>query len=70
MLCPRCAGLDVHQRPLTGEHRYVWLDATYHKVRVDGRVFSQATVVAIGVTNDGERQVLGVDVGPSEACVW
>ena len=53
-------------RPLTGEHRYVWVDATYHKVRVDGRVISQATVVAVGVTSDGERQVLGVDVGPSE----
>jgi hypothetical protein len=53
-------------RPLTGEHPYVWLDATYHKVRIDGRVVSQATVVAIGVTLDGERQVLGIDVGASE----
>jgi len=53
-------------RPLTGEYPYVWLDATYHKVRVDGRVVSQATVVAIGVTLEGERQVLGVDVGASE----
>ena len=53
-------------RPLTGEHRYVWVDATYHKVRVEGRVISQATVVAIGVTSEGDRQVLGVDVGPSE----
>jgi putative transposase len=53
-------------RPLTGEHPYVWVDATYHKVRVDGRVTSQATVVAVGVTAEGERQVLGVDVGPSE----
>ena len=50
----------------TGEHRYLWVDATYHKVRVDGRVQSKATVVAIGVTATGERQVLGVDVGPSE----
>jgi len=66
-----CAELDTtvaafRTRPLTGEHRYVWLDATYHKVRVDGRVISQATVVAVGVTSEGERQVLGVDVGPSE----
>ena len=53
-------------RPLTGEHRYVWVDATYHKVRVEGRVISQATVVAIGVTSEGDRQVLGVDVGPPE----
>lgn len=66
-----CGELDTavtafRTRPLSGEHRYVWLDATYHKVRVDGRVISQATVVAIGVTTTGERQVLGVDVGPSE----
>lgn len=66
-----CSELDTavtafRTRPITGEHRYVWLDATYHKVRVDGRVISQATVVAVGVTSEGERQVLGVDVGPSE----
>ncbi len=36
------------------------------KVRVDGRVLSQATVVAVGVTTEGDRQVLGIDVGPSE----
>ena len=66
-----CAELDpvveaFRTRPITGEHPYVWLDATYHKVRIDGRVVSQATVVAIGVTLDGDRQVLGVDVGASE----
>jgi putative transposase len=66
-----CGELDplvaaFRTRPLTGEHRYLWLDATYHKVRVDGRVVSQATVVAIGVTTDGDRQVLGIDVGASE----
>jgi transposase-like protein len=66
-----CAELDTtvtafRTRPLTGEHRYLWVDATYHKVRVDGRVISQATVVAVGVTQEGDRQVLGVDVGPSE----
>jgi transposase-like protein len=66
-----CAELDTavaafRTRPLTGEHRYLWVDATYHKVRVDGRVISQATVVAIGVTTNGDRQVLGIDVGPSE----
>ena len=66
-----CGELDTivaafRTRPLTGEHRYLWVDATYHKMRVDGRVISQATVVAVGVTTDGERQVLGIDVGPSE----
>ena len=66
-----CAELDplveaFRTRPLIGEHPYVWVDATYHKVRVDGHVTSQATVVAVGVTAEGERQVLGIDVGPSE----
>ncbi len=66
-----CGELDplveaFRTRSITGEHPYVWLDATYHKVRVDGRVVSQATVVAIGVTQGGERQILGLDVGASE----
>jgi len=66
-----CGELDTtitafRTRPLTGEHRYLWVDATYLKVRVDGRVTNQATVVAVGITSEGERQVLGVDVGPSE----
>jgi transposase-like protein len=71
-----CAELDVEveafrSRPLTAEHPYLWLDATYHKVRQDGRVQSMATVVAIGITSEGERQVLGVDGGPSEdAAFW
>ena len=66
-----CGELDTvvaafRTRPLTTEHRDLWVDATYHKVRVDGRVISQATVVAVGITCDGERQVLGLEVGPSE----
>jgi putative transposase len=66
-----CGELDplveaFRTRRLTAEYPYVWLDATYHKVRIDGRVVSQATVVAIGVSLDGERQILGVDVGASE----
>jgi transposase-like protein len=71
-----CSALDAEveafrTRPITGEHPYIWLDATYHKVRQDGRVISMATVVAIGVTADGERQILGVDAGPSEdAAFW
>jgi putative transposase len=45
---------------------YVWLDATYIKVRLDGRVVPQAVVIAVGVRMSGEREVLGYDVGPSE----
>jgi putative transposase len=45
---------------------YVFLDATYCKARVNGRVVSRAVVIATGVTADGRREVLGVDVGDSE----
>ena len=54
-------------RPLEGSYPYVWVDATYVKARQDGRVVSVAVVIAVGVKGEtGEREVLGVDVGPSE----
>ena len=53
-------------RPL-GEIPYVLLDARYEKVRVSGSVVSCALLVAIGITADGERTVLGVSVSLSEA---
>ncbi len=54
-----CSELDVvvtafRTRALSGEHRYLRVDATYHEVRIDGRVVSQATVVAVGVTSEGD----------------
>jgi putative transposase len=66
-----CAELDgvvegFRSRPLSVEYPYLWLDATYLKVRENGRVVSMAVVIAIGVTFAGEREVLGLDVGPSE----
>jgi len=45
---------------------YVFLDATYCKARVNHRVVSQAIVVAVGISADGRREVLGMDVGDSE----
>jgi putative transposase len=66
-----CAELDAEverfrTRPLAGPYPYVWLDATFVKARQDGRVQSAAVVIAVGVTGAGEREVLGLDVGPSE----
>jgi putative transposase len=54
-------------RPLEGDWPYVWLDATYVKVRQTGRIVSVAVTIAIGVNNDGRREILGMDIGPSEA---
>jgi transposase-like protein len=53
-------------RPIEPSCPYLWLDATFHKVREAGRVISVATVVAIGVTEQGERTVLGAATGASE----
>src|SRR5689334_14680985 len=54
-------------RPLEGDWPYVWLDATYLKVRQAGRIVSVAVIIAVGVNGDGRREVLGLDIGPSEA---
>jgi putative transposase len=54
-------------RPIEGDWRYLWIDATYVKVRQAGRIVSVAVIVAVGVNADGRREVLGMDIGPSEA---
>jgi putative transposase len=54
-------------RPIEGDWPYLWIDATYVKVRQNGRIVSVAVIVAVGVNGDGRREVLGLDIGPSEA---
>ena len=54
-------------RPIEGDWPYLWIDATYLKVRQSGRIVSVAVIIAVGVNGDGRREVLGMDVGPSEA---
>ncbi|MGY4285121.1 putative transposase [Bradyrhizobium sp. LM2.7] len=54
-------------RPIEGDWPYLWIDATYVKVRQQGRIVSVAVIVAVGVNSDGRREVLGMDIGPSEA---
>ena len=66
-----CGELDEEvnkwrRRPLGGEYPYLWLDATYVKVREGGVVVNQAVVIAYGVRETGEREILGIDVGLSE----
>jgi putative transposase len=67
-----CEEIDerVHaflQRPIEGDWPYLWIDATYVKVRQAGRIVSVAVIVAVGANADGRREVLGMAVGPSEA---
>ena len=54
-------------RPLEGDWPYLWLDATYIKVRQAGRIVSVAAIVAVAVNTEGRREVLGLAIGPSEA---
>ena len=55
------------ERPLDGEWPYLWLDATYLKVREGGRIVSVAAIVAVAVNTDGKREIVGLHIGPSEA---
>jgi putative transposase len=70
-----CAEIDEKvkaflSRPIEGDWPYLWIDATYVKVRESGRIVSVAVIIAVGVNSDGRREVLGMDIGPSEAEPW
>lgn len=54
-------------RPIEGDWPYLWIDATYIKVRQNGRIVSVAAIVAVGANADGRREILGMEIGPSEA---
>lgn len=67
-----CAEIDERvgaflDRPIEGDWPYLWIDATYLKVREGGRIVSVAVIIAVAVNTDGRREVLGLAVGPSEA---
>jgi putative transposase len=67
-----CADIDERvqaflNRPIEGDWPYLWIDATYMKVREAGRIVSVAVIIAVAVNTDGVREVLGMAVGPSEA---
>ena len=67
-----CEEIDVKvkaflERPIEGDWPYLWIDATYLKVRRGGRIVSVAVIIAVGVNTDGRREVLGMEIGTSEA---
>ena len=67
-----CAEIDERvqtflNRPIEGDWPYLWIDATYLKVREAGRIVSVAAILAVGANTNGRREVLGLQVGASEA---
>ena len=69
----RCAAqideeVDIWKnRPLERRYAYIWLDAIYAKIRIEGKVNSTAVLIAIGVREDGHRDVLGLHLGNRES---
>jgi putative transposase len=66
-----CASLDeqveaFRRRKLDRHYPYLWLDALYLKVREGQHVVSKATLIAYGVSEFGEREVIGVEVADGE----
>jgi transposase-like protein len=66
-----CQELDeavgiFRHRPLEAAYPYLWLDAVYLKVRQNHRIVNMAVVIAIGVRETGEREILAIDIGGSE----
>ena len=55
------------ERPLEGDHPYLWLDAKHVKVRDGGHVRSKALVIAYAVHETGRREVIGLDLGEVES---
>lgn len=53
-------------RPLKA-FRYIFVDARYEKVRLDGHVVDVAVLTAIGINESGKREVLGCSISTSEA---
>jgi transposase-like protein len=54
-------------RPIEGDWPYLWLDATYVKVRQNGRIVSIAVTIEVAVNTDGRREVLGIERGGHHA---
>ena len=46
---------------------YLWLDATWLKVREGGRVVSVAAIIAMAVNREGRREIVGLHMGPNES---
>lgn len=58
---------EWQNRPLDSVYPLIWLDAMHYKVREDGRVQSKAVYSVLGVSLEGQKEVLGIYFGNSES---
>ena len=63
----RRAREGLSRTSLEGDWPYLWLDATYLKVREGGRIVSVAAIIAVAANTEGRREIVGLGIGPSEA---
>ncbi len=54
------------ERPLEKEYPYVFVDATYIKIRIDENVISQGVIIVVGIDSKGYREILDIEVANSE----
>ena len=67
-----CKGLDkavdaFKKRPLEGCYKFLYVDATYFKVRGEHRIGSKAMMVALAITDKGKREIIGFDIYDNES---
>ncbi len=58
---------EFRTRPLEGEYPFLTVDATYFKVRENGRILSKAFMIGYGTNAQGHREILGFSVYANES---
>jgi len=58
---------EIFRNRLLGSFKYIFLDATYLKVRHSSTIVNQSVLIAYGVNNEGKREILGASISLSEA---
>ena len=67
-----CKELDIlvdgfKNCPLEGIYPFLYVDATYFKVRENHRIISKALMIAMAITDEGKREIIGFDVYDKES---
>jgi len=61
---------EWQQRPLESHYPIVWMDAVHYKVREDGRYISKAIYTLLGLTIDGQKEILGLYLSENESASY